>query len=323
MKYAITGATGFVGNVLARQLLSQGHEVVATVRKPAKAAALADVGAQIITADLDDVGGMTAAFHGCDGVFHVAGWYKVGDPDPDQGWKVNVEGTKNVIAATVAAGVPRLVYTSTCAVNSDTEGRTVDETHRFTGRHGTTYDETKARAHDYVEQFAAAHDVPEIVIVMPGGIYGPGDTSQIGQMLADVAAGKRVMVSSSLRMMQAHVDDIADGHVRAMQSGRPGEAYMLTGERTDLRSMATEVAALTGGPNPIDMPRPVLVGAEKAMGVLGRFAPVPAEFSAEALRSSQASYLGTSAKAQTELGWSFRPLHEGLRETAVTEGWMH
>ncbi len=89
---------------------------------------------------------------------------------------------------------------STCAVNSDTEGRTVDETHRFTGRHGTTYDETKARAHDYVEQFAAAHDAPEIVIVMPGGIYGPGDTSQIGQMLADVAAGKRVMVSSSLRI---------------------------------------------------------------------------------------------------------------------------
>lgn len=99
MKYAITGATGFVGNVLARQLIDQGNDVVATVRTPAKAAGLADLGARVTTADLDDVAGMTAAFRGCDGVFHVAGWYKVGDPHPDQGWKVNVEGTKNVIAA--------------------------------------------------------------------------------------------------------------------------------------------------------------------------------------------------------------------------------
>lgn len=323
MRYAITGATGFVGNALARRLVAQGHEVVATVRTPAKATALAELGVEVRQADLDDVAAMTEAFRGCDGVFHVAGWYKVGDPDPQEGWRVNVEGTKNTLAAAVAAEVPRFVHTSTLAVNSDTEGRTVDETYRFTGRHRTTYDETKALAHEYVDRYAASHVTPEIVTVMPGGIYGPGDTSTLGSILAEVAAGKRVMVSSSLRMMQAHVDDIAEGHVLAMERGRPGEAYMLAGERSDLRSLVTEMAALTGGPKPIDMPLPVLIGAEKAMGLVGRVVPLPTQFSPEALRSAQCSYLGTPAKAQKELGWTFRSLHDGLRETAQVEGWIN
>lgn len=323
MKYALTGATGFVGNALARRLLVDGHEVVAVVRTPAKADDLAALGVDVRQADLDDVRGMTQAFEGCDGVFHVAGWYKVGDPNPEEGWRVNVEGTRNALTATAAAAVPRFVHTSTLAVNSDTGGRTVSEDYTFTGRHQSTYDETKARAHEVVEQYAATHDSPEIVIVMPGGIYGPGDTSTLGTLLADVADGKRVMVSSSLRMMQAHVDDIAEGHVLAMERGRPGESYMLAGERSDLRSIITEMAALTGGPKPIDMPLPVLIGAEKAMGVLGRLVSLPTQFNPEALRAAQCSYLGTPAKAQRELGWTFRSLHDGLRDTAVAEGWIN
>lgn len=322
MRYAITGATGFVGEALARRLAADGHDVVATVRTPAKAADLAELGVDVRQADLDDVAAMTEAFRGCDGVFHVAGWYKVGDPNPEEGWRVNVEGTKNALAAAAAAQVPRLVYTSTLAVNSHTDGRTVDETYRFTGRHRSTYDETKARAHEYVEQYAATHAAPEIVTVMPGGIYGPGDTSTLGALLADVAVGKRVMVSSSLRMMQAYVDDIADGHVLAMERGRAGESYMLAGERSDLRSVVTEMAALVGGPKPIDMPLPVLIGAEKAMGLISRVVTLPTQFNPEALRAAQCSYLGTPAKAQKELGWTFRPLHEGLRDTALAEGWI-
>lgn len=322
MRYAITGATGFIGAALAHRLLADGHDVVATVRDPVRAATLADAGVEVVTADLQDVAGMARAFEGCDGVFHVAGWYKVGSPTPEEGWLVNVEGTKNAVAAAAAADVPRLVYTSTCAVNSDTGGLSVDEEYHHSGPHRTTYDETKARAHDYVVQYAAGHDHPEIVIVMPGGVYGPGDTSQLGRILADVAAGKRVVVSSSLRMMQAHVDDIVDGHVRAMERGRAGQSYMLAGERTDLRSMATEIADLTGGKNPIDMPGAALPVAEKLLSAVGRFVPLPPEYTAEAMRSSRSSYLATSAKANRELGWTFRPLDVGLRETAEAEGWM-
>lgn len=322
MKYALTGATGFVGGALARLLVSSGHEVVATVRTPAKAMDLADLGVEVRKADLDDVPGLTAAFTGCDGVFHVAGWYKVGVKDTSDAWRVNVEGTANALVAAAEAQVPRVVYTSTCAVNSDTGGRTVDETYRFTGAHLTTYDETKARAHDVATEFAATHDTPEVVIVMPGGIYGPGDTSQIGLLLADIAHGKRVVVSSSLRLVEAYVDDVANGHLLAMERGRAGESYMLAGERTDLLSVAREMADVTGGPRPIDMPRAAMVTTEKVAGLVGSMVPLPATYTPEALRSARSSYLGTAAKAQRELGWTYRGLHEGLRDLAVAEGWI-
>lgn len=321
MRYAVTGATGFLGGALARRLLDDGHDVVATVRSPRAAAQLQDRGARIIQADLSDRAALTAAFAGCDGLFHVAGWYRVGSRNPSEGWRVNVAGTRNALGAAEAAGVARVVATSTVAVNSDTGGETVDERYHFTGEHLSVYDETKAQAHQETLRFAATHSVPETVIVMPGGIYGPGDTSQVGALMSRIAAGHRVMASPRLRFMQAHVDDVADGHVRAMSGGRTGQSYMLTGERTDLLAMLTEVADLTGGPRPLSVPAAVLRGSARTLGRLGRLAPLAGDYSAEAMRVATASYLGTSAKAQDELGWSFRGLHEGLQQTVSAEGW--
>ena len=322
MKYAITGATGFVGRALARHLHAQGHEVVAVVRSPDRAGGLAEWGVELAAGDLSDVAAMTAAFRGADGVFHVAGWYKVGVPDATEAWAVNVEGTRNAIRAARAAGVPRVVHTSTCAINSDTDGRTVDEEYRHIGPHLTTYDETKAQAHDVAVAAAASHETPEVVIVMPGGIYGPGDTSSVGELLKEVATGRRTMVSARLRMVEAHVDDIAAGHLLAMEKGRPGEAYMLAGERTDLASMAEEMAQITGGRRPIVMPGPLLPVAENVFDVAGRVLPLPPQFSGEAMRSARSSYLGTSTKARRELGWSYRGMHRGFVDTAEAEGWI-
>lgn len=323
MRYAITGATGFVGEALTRRLVADGHEVTAVVRNPAKARDLATSDqVTLARADLSDIAGMAAAFDGADGVFHVAGWYKVGDRHPEEGWRVNVEGTRNALQAARESGVPRVVYTSTCAVNSDTHGEVRDETFHFTGRHISVYDETKARAHEVAAEFAALADSPDVVIVMPGGIYGPGDTSQVGALMADIAVGKRVMASSKLRMMQAHVDDVVDGHVRAMAAGRRGESYMLAGERSDLVSTLTEVAEITGGPKPIDIPAIVLPVAGPVLGVVGKVLPLQGDYTAEAMRVARASYLATPAKAQRELGWTFRSLHAGLRETAEAAGWV-
>jgi dihydroflavonol-4-reductase len=144
MRYAMTGATGFVGGELSRQLRAAGHEVVALVRDPARAT---DLGVSLVRGDLDDSGALDELCTGVDGLFHVAGWYKLGTRDPDQGRRVNVDGTRNVLDAARRAGVPRVVYTCTLAVNSDTHGRVVDETYHFTGRHLSVYDETKAAAH--------------------------------------------------------------------------------------------------------------------------------------------------------------------------------
>lgn len=320
MRYVVTGANGFVGTALTQLLLSEGHEVVAAVRNPGKAEALAFAGAELAKADLADEGALAQAFEGADGVFHVAGWYRIGDRHPEEAWRVNVDGTRNALAAAAQTGVPRVVHTSTVAVNSDTRGALRDETYRYSGKYLSVYEASKAAAHRVAEQFAAQQQAgegklsTEVVIVMPGGIYGPNDTSTLGRLMLDAAHGKPTLAPKSLKLMEAHVDDVAAGHLRAMQLGRAGESYLLVGEQTDAHQMVAEVAALSGGRAPYDVPGPLL-RAFAAMGsVTGRLLPLPAQVSAEAMRSAQASYLATPAKAIDELGWSFRPLSVGLPE---------
>jgi nucleoside-diphosphate-sugar epimerase len=315
MRYAITGATGFLGGVLARLLVDEGHEVVALVRDPARATALVDAGVELVPGDLDDARALDRLCTGVDGLFHVAGWYKVGSRTPDEGRRVNIDGTRNALEAARRNGVPRVVYTSTVAVNSDTGGRVVDESYRFTGRHLTVYEQTKAAAHDIAVEYAA--DGLDVVIVQPGAIYGPGDTSQIGAMLERTARGKRVLAPRGGGLCWAHVQDVAHGHVLAMERGARGEAYMLAGPRASLAEVLRQAAALAGGKPPLAVPDGMVRANAAVNAVVGRVVPLPADFAAESLRASVATYLGTPARAEAELGWTARSLDEGLRETVT------
>lgn len=304
MRYALTGATGFVGSHLLAQLRAAGHEVVVVVRKPV------ELDADVRIGDVTSHSSLLEAFDGVDGLFHVAGWYKLGDDHPEQGWAVNVQGTRNVLTAARECGVPRVVYTSTLAVNSDTKGTVADESYRFTGEHLSVYDHTKAQAH------RIAHEYGDLVVtVMPGGIYGPGDTSQIGELIRQTARGHRVQAPGGLRMCMAHVDDIADGHVRAMQRGRAGEDYILAGPQTSIVEVLRLVAELAGTKPPVVLPD-AMVGASAAlMSVLERGVRLPSVYRSESLRAARASYLGRADKAGAELGWFPRDLRTGLAET--------
>jgi nucleoside-diphosphate-sugar epimerase len=322
MRYAITGATGFVGGELARQLKEAGHDVVALVRSPSRAAGLEAGGVELVQGDLDDTAALDRLLAPApggtpvDGLFHVAGWYRVGESDPSPGWTVNVEGTRNVLAAARRAGTPKVVYTSTLAINSDTGGTVRDETHDYTGEHLSTYDRTKAEAHRIAQQFAA-EGLP-VVTVMPGAVYGPGDTSQVGELISEVAAGKRPQVpSGGGTVMWAHVADVAHGHVLAMQKGEVGESYMLAGDPARLDDVLTRVAEIAGTKGPILVPAALLRVAEKVMTQLDRVTTIPPLYHPETFRAALASYMGTRAKAERELGWSPRPLDEGLRETVA------
>jgi len=310
MRYAITGATGFVGGEIARQLRAEGHQVLALVRDPDRAGALAELGVHLEVGDLDDLAALTRMADGADGLFHVAGWYKLGDRHPDQGRRVNVDGTRNVLAA---ARNTRLVYTSTLAVNSDTRGAVVDESYHFRGRHLSTYDETKAQAHDIA--FEAAASGQPVVIVMPGLVYGPGDTALTGSMIRDVARGRRVVVPAGGGVCWGYIVDIARGHILAMQRGMPGQSYMLAGPRAPLAYGLSQVAVIAGTHRPVRLPRAMVSLTAALAGPLGRVVPLPAEYAAESLRSSLATYYGTPAKAERELGWTCRGIAEGLRET--------
>jgi dihydroflavonol-4-reductase len=154
---------------------------------------------------------------------------------------------------------------------------------------------------------------------MPGAIYGPGDTSQTGELIAQVVAGKRPAApAGGGRLTWAHVSDIAHGHVLAMNRGVPGEAYMLAGDPATLAELLAEVARAAGTKGPVLVPAALIRATEKVMTPVSKVVTVPSLFHPETLRAGLASYLGTRAKAEKDLGWDPRPLSEGLAQTVAT-----
>lgn len=316
MKYFVTGTTGFVGGVLAKKLREAGHEVNASVRSPEKAKDLQALGVKLFKGDVTDKESMREAMTGVDGVYHVAGWYKVGTKDKSGGVQVNINGTRNVLELMQELKIPKGVYTSTLAINSDTKGALADETYHFTGEHLSEYDRTKAEAHKLADDFIAK-GLP-LVIVQPGLIYGPGDTSSVRASLLDLLKGRLPMLPRQTAMCWAHVDDIVHGHILAMEKGKIGESYIICGEKYELYE-AVKLAAQTAG---VRAPMAVAPGMMKAMSVLIKpfDAIMPESYTSEGLRViAGVTYIGDNSKAKRELGYNPRPVSEGWVETVRHE----
>lgn len=319
MRYFVTGATGFLGGRVARQLRQAGHEVVAVARDLSKASGLTADGVRVVAGDVTDKESLRAPMAGTDGVFHIAGWYKVGVRDRSPGIRINVDGTRNVLEVMKQLKIAKGVYTSTLAVNSDTHGKLVDESYRFEGKHISAYDRTKAEAHDVAAAFA--RDGLPLVIVQPGVIYGTGDLGPIHDLWAQFLRRKLPMSPRRTTFCWAHVDDVARGHLLAMERGRTGESYFLAGPPHPLVEVLGLAAEVSGVRAPrLSAPPWLLKTMAAVMGVVERVVPVPADFSGEYLRESAGTtYIGENAKARRELGWTPRPLSEGLPETVRHE----
>ncbi len=315
MKYLVTGATGFIGTRVTRQLLAEGHEVRALVRTPARAHELQAAGAQLAEGDVTDLPSVRNAMGGCDGVFHLAGWYRLGVRDASPAEKINVDGTRNVLQAMKEASVPRGVYTSTVAIYSDTRGQMVDETHRMEDRYLSVYEATKARAHqvalDYIK------DGLPLVVVLPGAVYGPGDESPVGASLRKYLQRRLPLLPRDSEMCWAHVDDTAHAHLLAMQKGRAGEAYIIAGPRHTVTEVMNTAVRLTRIPPPrIQVSARVIRALAQIMAMLERVAPIPADYTSEYLRATgAATYLGDNTKARKELGYVPRDIDSGLVDT--------
>lgn len=312
MRYFVTGATGFLGSVLARQLRQDGHEVHALVRDPRKGSELQSLGVQLCKGDVTDKESMRAGMQGVDGVFHVAGWYKIGVHDKSDGERVNIQGTRNVLELMKELHVLKAVYTSTVAINSDTHGELKDEKYHFRGKHISEYDRTKAAAHEIAQQFI--QDGLPLVIVMPGGIYGPGDTSVLRTTLIQFLQGKLPMLPRQAGFCWAHVEDTARGHILAMEKGVISETYILAGEPHTYEDAFTMAGHITGKPTP----RFVSPTVFKALAALTRpfDAILPESYTSEVMRvMSGVTYWADNSKAKRFLGYNPRPLSEGLEST--------
>ncbi len=316
MTALVTGASGFVGSAVVRALLTAGTPVRALVRVSSPRGNLTGLDCTIVEGDLTDAVSITAAMAGVDTLFHVAADYRLWAPDPRAIERTNVEGTRIVMTAARAAGVRRIVHTSSVAtLRPRADGAAVDETATLTPDAAIgMYKRSKVLAERLVEAMAA--DGLPVVIVNPSTPIGPRDIrpTPTGRIIVDGALGRiPAFVATGLNLV--HVDDVAAGHLLAAAKGRVGERYILGGQDVSLQTLLGDIAQRSGRKPPrIRLPRaplyPLAWGAEAVARWTGR-EPM---LTADGLTMAKAQMFFTSAKAERELGYTARPYAAALDE---------
>ncbi len=311
----VTGATGFLGSAVARALVARGVTVRALARASSPRDNLAQLDCEVVAGDLTDRPSLKAAMNGVRYLFHVAADYRFWARDPSVILRANVDGTRNLMQEALAAGVERIVHTSSVATLK-LAGATgpVDETAPLEPDQAIgVYKRSKTLAERAVETMIERDGLPA-VIVNPTTPIGPRDIkpTPTGRILLDAARGKiPAFVDTGLNF--AHVDDIAEGHLLAFERGRIGERYILGGENVLLRNLLATVAGAVGRRAPtIRLPRlpifPLAYGAQAFAYVTGK-EPL---LTVDGLRMSRYHMFFTSAKAERELGYRSRPYQDGV-----------
>jgi nucleoside-diphosphate-sugar epimerase len=322
VKVFVTGGTGFIGGAVVRQLRARGDDVVALARNPAKGAPLEELGCTVVAGDLGDERAIRSGMEGCDAVIHAAAVYEVGIParEREPMREANVGGTERVLGAALEAGVGKVVYVSTVGIFGNTDGQIVDEGYEHQGEFLSEYEKTKWEAHQVAKRLIG-EGLP-CVIVQPGGVYGPGDTSPMGVMLDQFLSGKMPLIPfPDLGICLTHVEDIAGGIILGLDKGRVGEAYIISGPVTTVRGAIEVVAGLTGKKAP---KHALPTGLMKALVPIGRLVgklmgqqPNLRELIASA---DGVTFWATYEKAAKELGYEPRGLEEGLRAMLAADG---
>jgi nucleoside-diphosphate-sugar epimerase len=323
VKVFVTGGTGFIGGEVVRQLRERGDEVVCLARNPAKATPLRELGCDVVGGDLGDEMAIREGMAGCDAVVHAAAVYEVGIPPSQRPAmrEANVGGTERVLEAALELKIPKVVYVSTVGVFGNTGGRIVDESYEHPADSFTSaYEETKWEAHQVAKRLIG-EGLP-CVIVQPGGVYGPGDTSSVGQLLDQFLSGKMpLMPFPELGICLTHVEDVAAGILLALDKGRPGEAYVLSGPATTMREALGVVADVTGHKPPRGaIPTPLMKAMIPIGPLVGKMMGQPPNLRELISSADGVTFWASYEKAQRELGYEPRGLEDGLRAMLAEEG---
>lgn len=315
MRVFLTGGTGHLGSEVARLLVQRGDRVRALVRDPERAGALRELGCELVPGDLSDEPALVAALRGTGALVHCAERALVGAPDSERAELVdtNVCGTERMLGAGLTAGVHKAVHVSSVEVFGDTRGRVVDEgwTRDPALPWRSVYEETKAVAHGRAQDLAA-RGLP-VTVVQPGLVYGPGDRSAFGDLLRRCARGQRTTVAfADHGVVPVHRDDLAEGVVRALDKGVPGESYVLAGEPVRVRELLVEFARQCERPVPRAVPSALLRLLSPVGRVAGPALGLPSNLCELRRACDGVTSWASSDKAARELGWTARPLVQGL-----------
>jgi nucleoside-diphosphate-sugar epimerase len=319
VKVFVTGGTGFIGGEVVRQLRVRGDQVVCLVRSPEKASKLKELGCELVSGDLGDSEALRAGMEGCDGLVHAAAMYEVGIPAKQHPamYEANVRGSERVLQAALGAKVGKVVYVSTVGIFGNTHGKVVDESYEHPGKEFTSYyEETKLEGHRIAKRMMAEDGLPG-VIVQPGGVYGPGDTSQIADLLSEFFAGRLFLLPfPDLGICLSHVEDIAAGIILALDKGKVGETYVISGPATTMREAIQTVADLSGRKAPKHaMPTPLIKAMTPIGPLVGKLIGQPPNLRELISSADGVTFWASYEKAGSELGYTPRGMEEGMRQT--------
>ncbi|HYL96076.1 MAG TPA: hopanoid-associated sugar epimerase [Terriglobales bacterium] len=316
MKALVTGATGFVGSHVARCLADQGAQLRLLVRPTSLTANLEGIAGERVTGDLREPESLRKAVEGCEAVFHVAADYRLWTREPQEMYRSNVEGTRNILQAAQEAGVRRVVYTSSVATMGFTSnGHLADENSPVgLGDMIGHYKKSKFQAEQVALQAGRAG--VDVVVVNP--------TTPVGERDIKPTPTGRIIVDFLKRKFPAYVDtglnlvdvaEVARGHVAALEKGRRGERYILGGENLTLKQILDKLAAITGLSSPrVKLPYAVAMASgvvdTAVTGLLLRREP---RVTLDAVRMGRKKMFVSSAKAERALGWKIVPVDDALR----------
>jgi len=313
-KVLVTGAAGHLGNVLVRELLEQGYDICALVHEDVSALVGLDI--ELKLGDVRDVDSLRRVMKGMAYVFHMAGIVSIMPDEDELVWNVNVEGTRNVLKAAREANIKRLVYTSSIHAFSRKWEGIINEEVPFDPENPVgAYDRTKAIATLAVEQ--AAQDGLDAVIVCPTGVIGPYDYrgSSLGKVVNDFSRRRvHMLVEGAYDFVD--VRDVARGHRLALERGKTGQIYILSGHQIQLFQLKEMVQKISGFRTPtINIPSKLAKFGAALATIYYRLAKKKPTFTEYALETVQSNSNISCQKAKKELGYSPRNILNTLADT--------
>lgn len=312
MKFFVTGASGFIGAVVVRQLVQAGHEVRCLMRKTSDASRIADLKFDRFTGDVRDLASLEAGIAGMDGVLHLASLSSWDDIHSPQMKDVVLTGTENILKAAAKNGNVKTVFVSSIlAVGATEQPQVLDETAPLElDLTEMTYSKFKLEAENLCTD-AAAKGQP-VVIVNPAEVYGPNDTGMItAKNLIDFAQSWPVVVCKGGTAV-VHVDDVAAGIIAAFFKGRSGERYILGGDNLSIKELAAMTTDIIG------KKKPMLVfpnGFIKGLTKVATAVKLPLPYNPNVIPYATKYWFMDNSKAKRELGVSFRPARQVLEPT--------